>query len=99
MKTVRSSYEIFQSFDDVLLLGAGGRVVYLGESSGALDYFTRLGFTCPDRMNPADFFMDVIAGKFPRVMPSLTKIFPDRIRRRRRLTIPFIPSFIDHVSR
>ena len=60
------SYQLFQLFDDVLLLGKGGSTVYLGESRGALDYFQGLGFVCGDRMNPADFFMDVIAGKVER---------------------------------
>ena len=32
-------FSIFTSFDDVLLLGRGGRTVYLGESKGALPYF------------------------------------------------------------
>lgn len=45
-------------FDDVLLLGKGGRTVYLGPSSGALAYFERLGFQCPPLVNAADFLMD-----------------------------------------
>eukprot|EP00002_Diphylleia_rotans_P014241 TRINITY_DN2776_c0_g1_i1.p1 TRINITY_DN2776_c0_g1~~TRINITY_DN2776_c0_g1_i1.p1 ORF type:complete len:894 (+),score=204.72 TRINITY_DN2776_c0_g1_i1:62-2743(+) len=59
-------YEIFLMFDDVLLLGKGGRTVYIGPSNEALAYFTGLGFYLPAHGNPADFFMDVIAGKVPR---------------------------------
>lgn len=55
-------YEIFCAFHDVLLLGKGGRAVYLGPSGDALDYFARKGFDCPPRVNPPDFMMDVIAG-------------------------------------
>lgn len=53
-------------FDDVLLLGKGGRTVYLGPTSKALGYFTDLGFEIPQHSNPADFFMDVISGSVPR---------------------------------
>ena len=60
------SYQIFEMFDDVIFLARGGFSVYVGPATGALDYFTRTGFTCPPLVNPADFFMDVIAGKYPR---------------------------------
>jgi len=59
-------YEIFRMFHDVLLLGKGGRTVYLGPSEEALPYFENLGFKCPQHTNPADFFMDVISGLVPR---------------------------------
>lgn len=49
-------------FHDVLLLGKGGRTVYLGPSERALEYFESLGFPLPEAVNPPDFFMDVIAG-------------------------------------
>ena len=53
-------------FDDVLLLGKGGRTVYLGPANAALSYFERLGFRCPPLVNAADFMMDVISGEVPR---------------------------------
>jgi ABC-type multidrug transport system ATPase subunit len=37
-------YEIFEKFDNVLLLGVGGRTVYLGPASQMTTYFTRIGF-------------------------------------------------------
>jgi ABC-type multidrug transport system ATPase subunit len=55
-------YEIFKMFHDVLLLGTGGVTVYLGPAGQALRYFEHLGYTSPDRTNPADFLMDVISG-------------------------------------
>jgi len=55
-------YSLFSLFDDVLLLGVGGRTVYSGSSSQALPYFEGLGFQCPDKENPADFFLDIISG-------------------------------------
>ena len=55
-------YEIFCQFHDVLLLGKGGRAVYLGPSEEALEYFESNGLLCPPRVNPPDYMMDVIAG-------------------------------------
>eukprot|EP00004_Rigifila_ramosa_P017043 TRINITY_DN4105_c0_g1_i1.p1 TRINITY_DN4105_c0_g1~~TRINITY_DN4105_c0_g1_i1.p1 ORF type:complete len:1713 (+),score=349.96 TRINITY_DN4105_c0_g1_i1:412-5139(+) len=59
-------YEIFTMFHEVLLLGKGGRTVYIGPSQLALGYFESLGFICPPLCNPADFLMDVIGGEVPR---------------------------------
>jgi ABC-type multidrug transport system ATPase subunit len=60
------SFETFSQFHKVLLLAKGGHTVYLGRTEGALPYFERLGYECPERMNPSDFFMDAIAGLFER---------------------------------
>ncbi|KAH8076620.1 ATPase [Aureococcus anophagefferens] len=57
------SFFIFRMFHDVLLLCRGGRTAYCGPSEGALPYFEASGFSMPAFENPADFFMDVIAGK------------------------------------
>ena len=46
------SYQLFQLFDDVLLLGKGGSTVFLGESSKCLEYFRSIGFECGLRVNP-----------------------------------------------
>lgn len=55
-------YEIFAAFDDVLLLGKGGRTVYIGPTVEAMGYFESLGYKRPELVNPADFMMDAIAG-------------------------------------
>jgi hypothetical protein len=47
-------FEIFSLFDDVLLLGKGGRTVFMGPTADALGYFEQLGFKCPQYVNPAD---------------------------------------------
>ena len=60
------SYPLYQMFTNALLLGKGGRTVFLGKSEDALKYFTHIGYTMPPYLNPADFFMDVIAGKYDR---------------------------------
>ncbi|KAJ3070649.1 ATP-binding cassette sub- G member 1 [Podochytrium sp. JEL0797] len=54
------SSEIFQLFDDLLLM-ANGEIVYAGPANSAIDYFTKIGYNCPDFTNPADFlFMSVL---------------------------------------
>ena len=60
------SFETFSQFHKVLLLAKGGHTVYLGRTEDALPYFEKLGYECPERMNPSDFFMDAIAGLFER---------------------------------
>ena len=57
-------YEIFQMFHKVLLLAKGGKLVYYGDPTQALDYFTNtLEIKCPEHVNPPDFFMDTISGE------------------------------------
>ncbi|KAJ3117086.1 ATP-binding cassette sub- G member 1 [Phlyctochytrium bullatum] len=54
------SSEVFHLFDDLLLM-ADGRVIYSGQADGAIDYFSKLGYECPEYTNPADFlFMSVL---------------------------------------
>eukprot|EP00193_Tetraselmis_chui_P015996 CAMPEP_0177794034 /NCGR_PEP_ID=MMETSP0491_2-20121128/25415_1 /TAXON_ID=63592 /ORGANISM="Tetraselmis chuii, Strain PLY429" /LENGTH=1042 /DNA_ID=CAMNT_0019316633 /DNA_START=464 /DNA_END=3588 /DNA_ORIENTATION=- len=56
-------YTIFELFDQVLLLAAGGNQVFLGPSSLVLPYFESKGFRLPPNENPAHFFLDVIHEK------------------------------------
>lgn len=58
-------WSLFSLFDDVLLLGKGGRTVYSGPAQGAQRYFQQLGFEAPKSENPADWIMDIIAGEVP----------------------------------
>jgi ABC-type multidrug transport system ATPase subunit len=57
------SYPLYQMFTKVLLLGKGGRTVFLGASSDALSYFNHCGYQMPPFVNPADFFMDGKGGR------------------------------------
>ena len=57
-------YDIYQMFDDVLLLGKGGRTVYMGPSAQTLSYFEALGYSCPQHVNPPDFFLDIMTDTF-----------------------------------
>lgn len=52
--------DIFQLFDDVMLLSKGHQVYY-GPAQSMLDYFQRLGYVCPTHTNPADYALDLIA--------------------------------------
>jgi hypothetical protein len=52
---------VWHSLDSVMLMAAGGRVVYHGARSNAVRYFTRLGYTCPEMTNHAEYLIDLVA--------------------------------------
>jgi ABC-type multidrug transport system ATPase subunit len=57
-------HEILEAFDDLVLLGRGGRPIYLGPRSLALDYLCdALGYELPEECSPSDFFLDVANGR------------------------------------
>ena len=60
------SMATFHEFDDLLLLGRGGMVVYQGPVNEAVPYFASIGFNMEGPMNPADFFLDIANGAIPR---------------------------------
>jgi len=51
----------FDQFDDLLLLGQNGRVVYHGPRVEAPAYFAAIGFPVPAGASPSDFYLDVIS--------------------------------------
>ncbi|GAX83957.1 hypothetical protein CEUSTIGMA_g11381.t1 [Chlamydomonas eustigma] len=51
--------KIFFLFDKLILLKSG-RLVYMGRADKVLDFFTALGYPCPEYENPADHIMDCI---------------------------------------
>ncbi|KAF9092099.1 hypothetical protein BGX29_010606 [Mortierella sp. GBA35] len=51
----------FNQFDDLLLLGQNGRVVFHGSRTEAPSYFAAIGFPVPVDSSPSDFYMDVIS--------------------------------------
>ncbi|EGF80003.1 hypothetical protein BATDEDRAFT_37074 [Batrachochytrium dendrobatidis JAM81] len=55
----------FRQFDDFMLLGKGGCLIYMGPRDECVKYFQSIGFSCPPDESPADFFMDVATGKVP----------------------------------
>ncbi|KAF4652947.1 hypothetical protein FOZ61_009295 [Perkinsus olseni] len=65
-------YAIFRQFTHCLLLGKGGKTVYLGRTNAIQEYFTNLGFTLPSGENVADWFIDIVTGALPRCNPDGT---------------------------
>ncbi|CAM8955640.1 unnamed protein product [Rhodiola kirilowii] len=56
------SYALFKMFDDLILLAKGGLTVYHGSVKKVEEYFSSLGITVPDRVNPPDYFIDILEG-------------------------------------
>ncbi|KAJ0180331.1 hypothetical protein K1T71_003735 [Dendrolimus kikuchii] len=55
------SSELYAMFDKLLLM-ADGRVAFLGSPEEATDFFKQLGAACPPNYNPADHFIQLLAG-------------------------------------
>ncbi|KAJ3013164.1 ATP-binding cassette sub- G member 2 [Thoreauomyces humboldtii] len=53
------SFEVLSMCDKVILLSAGS-TCYLGPVDDAVAHFASLGYPCPPRRNPADFFLDIL---------------------------------------
>ncbi|CAH9080382.1 unnamed protein product [Cuscuta epithymum] len=56
------SYTLFKMFDDLMLLAKGGLTVYHGSAKKVEEYFAGLGINVPERVNPPDYFIDVLEG-------------------------------------
>ena len=64
-------------FDKVLFLGQGGRTVYCGSVEKAEPFFAKIGYPLPPYVNPADFYMDVIAGSVKNERNLYTNLFEE----------------------
>lgn len=49
-------------FDDLILLAKGGLIVFHGPVKKVEEYFAGLGLHVPDRVNPPDYFIDILEG-------------------------------------
>lgn len=59
---------IFNGLDNLVLLGKGGKAVFVGPAGRALRTVERgSGLKCPSRVNPADWIMDVLSGALPGI--------------------------------
>ena len=56
------SSELFDLFDDLLLL-AKGHVIYHGPRDDAIAFFASAGHAVPPRVNPSEFYMDLLQMK------------------------------------
>ncbi|KUF92061.1 hypothetical protein AM588_10006646 [Phytophthora nicotianae] len=54
--------EVVEMFDDILMINEG-YMVYHGPRTEILEYFEDHGFTCPPRVDPADFLIEVTSGR------------------------------------
>jgi len=61
--------KIWEMMDNLIML-VGGEIAYQGLRAKAVDYYASLGYPCPDRSNPADHIMDVIAKRNKRDEPK-----------------------------
>uniref|UniRef100_A0A0E0AET0 ABC transporter domain-containing protein n=1 Tax=Oryza glumipatula TaxID=40148 RepID=A0A0E0AET0_9ORYZ len=56
------SYTLYKMFDDLILLAKGGLTVYHGPVKKVEEYFSGLGIVVPDRVNPPDYYIDILEG-------------------------------------
>lgn len=49
-------------FDDLILLAKGGLIAYLGPVKKVEEYFAGIGINVPERVNPPDYFIDILEG-------------------------------------
>ncbi|XP_028788979.1 ABC transporter G family member 24 isoform X2 [Neltuma alba] len=56
------SHTLFKMFDDLVLLAKGGLTVYHGPVNRVEEYFAGLGIFIPERINPPDYFIDILEG-------------------------------------
>jgi ABC-type multidrug transport system ATPase subunit len=52
--------EIVTLFDKLLLL-AEGKVAYQGDSKLCINYFSELGYKCPNNFNPAEYYIRILS--------------------------------------
>lgn len=52
--------DIFELMDRLMLL-AKGKVIYFNEARLSVDYFTQIGWKCPELSNPSDYFMAIMS--------------------------------------
>ncbi|KAH9617762.1 hypothetical protein KSS87_010598 [Heliosperma pusillum] len=56
------SYSLFRMFDDLILLAKGGLMVYHGPVRQVEEYFVGLEINVPERVNPPDYYIDILEG-------------------------------------
>ena len=65
--------EVVELFDDILMVNEG-HLVYHGPRTEILNYFQERGFTCPPRVDPADFLIEVTSGRGRKYANGLVEI-------------------------
>ncbi|PRP79061.1 abc transporter aaa ATPase [Planoprotostelium fungivorum] len=54
-------YDIFDQFDDIILLKKGGTLIYNGPKEEVMDFLEQHGFVPQHFQNPCDYILDVIS--------------------------------------
>jgi ABC-type multidrug transport system ATPase subunit len=68
--------EIFDLFDDVLLLAKGGHVAYMGPRKGCLPFFAAHFASLPmENQNPADFLLDMVTDSRPEQLERFSSVW------------------------
>jgi ABC-type multidrug transport system ATPase subunit len=60
------SASLFAVFDSLLLLKAGGKTVFFGDTATMPEYFAAHGIPFPRDVNPAEYMIDVVSGEVSR---------------------------------
>ncbi|KAG1354941.1 putative ABC transporter G family member 28-like [Cocos nucifera] len=86
-------------FDDLILLAKGGLTVYHGAVEKVEEYFANLGINVPKRVNPPDYYIDILEGitKPGTSMAVTCKVLPLRWMLHNRYEIP--PDMQHHLGR
>ncbi|KND05205.1 uncharacterized protein SPPG_00865 [Spizellomyces punctatus DAOM BR117] len=64
--------EIFERFDDLLMIAPGGLTAYLGPVNEAKTYFEAMGFQFAPTANTADVLMDILSGRGINNLQNIT---------------------------
>lgn len=86
--------EMFSMFDDLIVVSEG-QIMYTGPAKDAVQYFTDIGYPCPQFSNPADFFIDLVHGREDRNLEKRMEIAQTA---HRRLIAPIIDANLDHLK-
>jgi len=70
--------EVFEQFDDLLLLSAHGLPVYCGVAAGIIDFLQEAGYSRPPGENPMDFALDVMRGLVAREVIKPSDLDPSK---------------------
>lgn len=68
-------HDIFAMMSHVLLLSGGGRTVFSGVAASAEDHFERMRFKKPERVNTADFILDLVVKSSPSDVAEMIAAF------------------------
>lgn len=72
MSIHQPSSTTFEAFDKLLLL-ASGKTCYFGSLEMMESYFTKIHYSIPPRINPAEFLLDLVTSDFAHPKKSMSQ--------------------------